>query len=646
MSAIAGIVYQDGRVVDHVDLERMLDSLKYRAPDDMGVWSVGSVGLGQCMLRTTAESLHEKLPFADAARDLAITSDARIDNRDELIAALGIAKRPREEVTDSEIILAAYERWGEDCLVHLLGDFAFAIWDGRRRVLFCARDHFGVRPFCYYHDEKFFIFASEIKALMRLPDTPRRLNEVRLADCIARIPLLDDASATLFQDILRLPPAHTLTISRDGLELRQYWALDPEREVRLSSDAEYAEKYRELLTEAVRCRLRRSTPIGSMLSGGMDSSSVVCVAREILSPAGEKLHTFSAIYDDATECDEREYSHAVIGQGGVQDHFVHPDRVGPLTDWEGAAEEMDEPLWNPQNAVNWLAYQAAHDENIRVMLDGHGGDFIVGLGYAYMNELAYTGRWIEFLKQTRATAKLHGISWLNILRQRGIELMAPAFALRAWRKMRPRRPSPSSAPSLVSAEFAERTNLAERLAAKQAEMSEPIRNCRKRQIKDCRPGLIAFSLAQVDRAAARFQIEPRLPFLDQRVAEFCFALPPEQRFQSGWNRMIVRRALADLLPEKVRWRSGKSNLISSFNNGLLTIDSNICNSVALADRSPVAEFVDVIALRSLYEQCLGGDCSNEATLLIWRIVSLALWLRRTGLATNGARKLSVAARSS
>jgi asparagine synthase (glutamine-hydrolysing) len=159
----------------------MVDILAHRGPDGAGAWSEESVGLGHRMLHTTPESLNEKLSLVDDRRGLVLTADARLDNRDELITALGFGGRPCEELTDSELILGAYKRWGERCPERLLGDFAFAIWDRRRQELFCARDHIGVKPFYYHRAGKLFVFASEIKALLCVPEVPRRLNEVRVA---------------------------------------------------------------------------------------------------------------------------------------------------------------------------------------------------------------------------------------------------------------------------------------------------------------------------------------------------------------------------------------------------------------------------------------------------------------------------------
>ena len=286
MSAIAGIFYLDNRPVDCADLGRMLDTLAHRGPDGADVWFEESVGLGHRMLWITPESLLEKLPLVNQTDDFVITADARIDNRDELIAALGLSDRPTEKITDSQLILAAYEQWGKKCPEYLLGDFAFAIWDGYQQQLFCARDHFGVKPFYYYYrSNQSFIFASEMKALLCLPEVPRQVNEVRIADFLAL--MMEDKAITTYQDLLRLPPAHSILVSQEGIRLWSYWSLDPGRELRLESDEAYAEAFRDIFTEAVRCRLRTAFPIGSQLSGGLDSSSVTCMAWKLLAQAGK-----------------------------------------------------------------------------------------------------------------------------------------------------------------------------------------------------------------------------------------------------------------------------------------------------------------------------------------------------------------------
>lgn len=217
----------------------MMGRLAHRGPDGAAAWLEGSAGLAHCRLRTTPESLDERLPLTGAGGSLVLTADARLDNRTDLAAALGC----EPATTDAELLLAAYLRWGPQAPEYLLGDFAFAIWDAQRQRLFCARDHLGVKPFYYHHNPgRLFCFASEIKALLALPQVPAELNEVRVADYL--LPMLEDQEITFYRQIVRLPPAHRMTVTRRGACLERYWALDPEREIR----------------HALRSRLRPSVP--------------------------------------------------------------------------------------------------------------------------------------------------------------------------------------------------------------------------------------------------------------------------------------------------------------------------------------------------------------------------------------------------
>src|SRR5262245_3845972 len=340
MSGILGIFNLNGQPIDADCLKKMWLSIRHRGLDGGAVWTEGSVGLGHQMLWTTPESLLERMPLTKPAASLSIVADARIDNRDDLIANLGLQNNPPANRTDSHLILAAYERWGDSCSEKLIGDFAFAIWDGRNQSLFCARDHFGIKPFYYFHKHGTgFLFASEIKALLASPIVPCRLNETRVADYLANF--IEDEEITFYRDIKRLPRSHALRVDLSGCRLSQYWSLDPGREIRYGSDEQYAEAFREKFFQAVDCRLRSAFPVGASLSGGLDSSSVVQVSRHFLRRSGKSpLHTFSAIFDDVPQSDERSFINLILdGADDLAPQFIHLDRLGALAD-------IDSTLWH------------------------------------------------------------------------------------------------------------------------------------------------------------------------------------------------------------------------------------------------------------------------------------------------------------
>lgn len=639
MSAIAGIYFLDGRHVDHIALQRMMTSVAHRGSDCAGLWRDGSVGLGHRMLWTTPESLHEKIPLPSEDGNLILTADARIDNRTELLSALSITTRPPGAIGDSELILEAYRKWGVNCPEKLLGDFAFVIWDARKQQLFCARDHFGVKQLYYYRSEKVFLFASEIKALLCLPEVPRRLNETRLADYL--ITMFEDKSATLYEDIFRLAPSHSLTVGCETMQERQYWSIDPSREVRFKSDAEYAEAYRHTFTEAVRCRLRSPGTVGSTLSGGLDSSAIACVARDIL-PAcngegeGQALHTFSAVYDEVKECDERAYINAVVAQGGVQAHYGHPDRLSPLRDWEGVLGGGDEPLWNPQTALHWVLYDAAREQKTRVVLDGYGGDFVVSFGVPYLTELARTGRWIKMSSEAIGLSQHYERPLRKILWNRAVVPFVPEQARRAWRTLRRRNREAWADNIPIRADFARRIHLQKRVASFEGERNKPARSSRQAHWRELTSGLYPFMLGVLDRTAALFGIEARCPFFDRRLAELCLSLPPEQKMRRGWTRFIARNALGGILPETIRWRTSKASHSASFMRGLAaTTGKKILEEAFTKSSGHIAKYVDMTALRQMYQQFLFRP-DKHTGLILWQIAMLSLWLRRAGLENSRA----------
>ncbi|NTW03878.1 MAG: lasso peptide isopeptide bond-forming cyclase, partial [Oscillochloris sp.] len=476
MSAIIGIYNRDACLAQGTDLAAMLVALAHRGPDGTSQWRDGPVGLGHCMLQTTPEACYEHLPLTWPDAGVTITADVRLDNRFELIAGLRMHDRPAELITDSELILAAYRRWGERCVEHLLGDFAFAIWDSRTQTIFCARDHFGVLPFYYYLSSQLFTFATEIRALFCLPQVPRMISELAVAEYLTG--MFGAADSTFYQEIRRLPPAHTLSVCADGVQLRRYWALDPERELCLSTDKAYADAFRAIFTTAVHSRLRSSGAVGTLLSGGLDSSSITCVARERLIRMGSqaRLPTFSAIFDVVPECDERPYINAVLAQGGLEPHYIHGDQSGPLRHIERLVWHIEEPFLAPGLFLNWLLYQSIAERGLRVLLDGDDGDGVVSHGDGYLIELASTGRWLplawELYQASRVTGEsfpslLVRFAWRFRLRSVAVQSRVLAPARQLWRSgvgLIPRRAAPTAPPwqGLLDADFAARTHIVER----------------------------------------------------------------------------------------------------------------------------------------------------------------------------------------
>jgi len=628
MSGIYGFALAAGEPADPGQLARMDAALAHRGPDGAGSWLEGSVAFGCRLFRTTPESIHERLPALSDDGSLVLTADARIDNRDEILATLGLADRARDGFGDDRLILAAYEKWGQACPERLIGDFAFVIRDARRGLLFCARDTMGVRPFCYHASTRGFAFASEIGGLLALPWVPRRLNELRIADHL--VPQFEDATNTFYRDIARLPPAHSLTVRKGAIRLRRYWRLDPRREIRMASDDAYAEAFRHHFTEAVRCRLRANGPVGALLSGGLDSSAITCTARSVLQGTGSSLHTFSAVFPSLHSADPRidedRYIAAVVALGGIEPHFVQADRASPLSDflWKG-----DEAIPAPNLYMDLTLMDAAREAGTRVLLSGWDGDSTVSHGLEYLGQLARTGRWLALRREARALANrlaAKSVTTRKVMWQFGFRQMAPDFAVRAWRRARGRPVHGLVGP--INPGFASRIRLDDRIRNLGDVGPIPLRSARTLHARSLGSGLLVYGLELLDKAAATAFIEQRYPFCDRRLVEFCVGLPAGQKLRDGWSRSVLRRAMAPLFPQTVAERVRKGNLSANFKRRFLADGRETMEEVLAASDGLIGDYVDVPALKAAYARYAAEPLKNEQDALAVLLgVTLALWLR-------------------
>ncbi len=346
MSGLFGIFRRDGVPIDIDSLSDMQRAMAYWGPDGYTLWSSGMLGFGHLALHNTPESLHDSQPLSNNDNSLVLTCSARIDNREDLYNHLNIPASLKLETPDSVLILKAYEKWGRSCVTRLLGDWALALWDKHRQELFIARDHNGISGLFYYVDARFFAFASSIKGLLSLSEVPRRLNEHRLAQILVIYPdPRENKYSQLYKDIQILPPAHSLKVTADDLDLIEYWRLEDTPITRLGSDEEYVEAFLERYGEAVRCRLRSNQKIGVSLSGGFDSGSVLALAGRAAKGDNRRLTAFTSttVYDTQKTFhgsrigDEWTLAHSVVKMLDHVDHLaVNAKEVSPLRGYKGS----------------------------------------------------------------------------------------------------------------------------------------------------------------------------------------------------------------------------------------------------------------------------------------------------------------------
>jgi asparagine synthase (glutamine-hydrolysing) len=361
------MVAADGAPVDRALLDRMTRSMAFRGPDGQGAWSLGSVGLGHTLLRTADESANERQP-ATLDGEVWIAADARIDRREDLVRELGLA---RDALTgpDCFLILHAYARWGEACVEHLVGDFAFAIWDGRERKLFCARDHFGVRPFFYARPHGGLVVGNTLNCVRIHPGVSDRLDELAVADFLL-FDINQDLSATIFADIRRLPPAHALTWAAAGLKLRRYWSMPDGAPTRRRRFRDHVERFGELLEQSVRDRVRMGRA-SVFFSGGLDSTSVAAAALRVAPSLS--LRGFTAVYRSLIPDDEEEFARVAARHIGMPLEILAVDEY-PLfepPELYATPEPFNEPLAQIGHRLNRAA--AGHAP---VALTGEGGDIL------------------------------------------------------------------------------------------------------------------------------------------------------------------------------------------------------------------------------------------------------------------------------
>lgn len=647
MSAITVIYNLDDGPIHRSELNIVLDGLKHRGDDDSGIAIDGKIGLGHRMRRTTPESLYEKLPWKSPESSCVITCDARIDNRDQLISELTLLNKPSQEITDSEIILRAYERWGEPCLPKLIGDFVFAIWDPREQRLFCARDPLGIKHFYYYYKPgKLFALASEIKALLKIPNVPCELDEEGVADYLTIN--TEDKELTLYKGIRRLPATNSLRVSHRGIYIGEYWQ-PKEAEIRFKSNSEYHEAFREKLTEAIECRLRSSYPIGSTLSGGLDSSAVVCIASQYLNKNGKSpLHTFSGVFPTVAEIDpsidETRYIRSVVETSGCRSHFVNVDNVSPLQNLEMIVEHADHPTGYVNLYMASEIYKTAQRENVRIMLSGHDGDCTVSYGYEDFELLARRGRYIRLVKEAIALgknmpSKRHSVKQLAW--HRGIKPTIPLALIGLWRFLMGRVPQ-EHAESLIyfplqlksiNRDFTDEQKLADRIAESRKRAFPEDISATQFHWRVLTSGLTSLTLELNENLSEAFGIEPRHPFYDRRLIEFCINLPPGQRLNRGWTRSIFRFAMQGILPPEVQWRTGKANLGAHVKVNLFKFKSQSLERITTKSLKGLERFINVEKLINAYRSCQSEPNKKDAeVMLILTSVYLLNWLERSGFA--------------
>ena len=536
MSGICGILNRDGAPVDGNLLEEMTRSMVYRGPDAQEVWRDQAVGLGHTLLRTAWESAGERQPCTLDGQ-VWIAADARVDARAELIGKLESAgRREVRQATDAELILHAYQVWGEESPEHLLGDFAFLIWDGRRRVLFGARDPFGLKPFYYAEAGQSLLCGNTLGCLRRHPGISDELNDLAVADFLL-FESNQDPATTYFAGIQRLPPGHCLTAAEKGLRVRRYWKL-PVEEIRYQRGQDYVDRFRELLEQAVKDRIR-TDKVAVLMSGGLDSTLVAAVANRLMGQASEHagLHAHTIVYDRMFADEERKYSRLAADFLRIPIEHLAADDYELYEQGRGWQFSTPEPGHDPLAGIRADSYRKLAGYT-RVVLSGTGGDPALSTNDLYIADYLRLGALGELAR---------GIGWCLRVGRR-----IPRLGIRSLLQSklgRRKRGSGYSYPVWLNPELEKRLELRGRWDLFNARASTGHIRAQARQ--DLQNPMWPAFFETLDPGITAFPMEQRHPFFDPRVATFLAGLPALPWCQ---EKNILRAAGLGIVPDSVRLR--------------------------------------------------------------------------------------------
>jgi asparagine synthase (glutamine-hydrolysing) len=635
MCGIAGIIAPTG--LAPAALERMSTALEHRGPDaaayllhQAGVPLAVSASADALAPRARAATVglaHRRLsiidlndrsdqPMIDATGRYALTYNGEIYNYIEIRKELERVGHRFRTVGDTEVVLMAYREWGPACVHRFVGMWAFALLDLDRSCLFLSRDRFGIKPLFYSVAQGGLRFASEIKALLATGDLSLDPNEDAVREFLL-IGRADTSEESFFRGIFHLPPAHNAVVplgAPSRVNPRRYWTCPPPGREAIPVDA--AEEFASLLDDSVRLHARADVAVGTCLSGGLDSSAIVCVAERLREGGATPSfahHGFGYVPRDPAYS-ERSYMDEVTKRTKIRMTFVQASSQRAYELISQIARQQDEPFGTASIVAQWLVFEAAAHAGLKVMLDGQGADEVLGGYHAYLPMVARTHlrNW-RLLRYARFAAEHRRMYGARPLPPRDA-LASAVPALRRLGDVRSRTLTPAA--SMLSPSFRGRWHLADTASLRPRSINEILERATTVHL----PALLRFE----DRNSMAHSIEARVPFLDHRLVEFAFRLPGEEKITGAVTKHILRESLAGVLPDAIRARTDKIGFRA---------DPDITWTLARRHRDALLTSATQYEDRWLEREALARlltspDRSPDTEAALWRVISLKLWLAR------------------
>lgn len=537
MCGIGGIISRCGKAIRPLELSQMMEAVNHRGPDGKGEYFDGCLGLGHRRLAIVDLSDDGHQPMTYDGDSLIITYNGEIYNYIELKARLEKDGFFFCSGTDTEVILAAYKKWGKNCVRYFNGMWAFAIYDRQKQEIFCSRDRFGIKPFFYTVTRDVFMFASEIKQFSAA-GVPLRVNEQALMDFLV-LGLSEHSNKTFFSGISSLQGGHNLIydLQTSEFQIRRYYWLSLDKSLVSCAPEEGIEMYSRLFHDSVALRLRSDVKVGTCLSGGLDSSSVAAIASGLY---GENFNAITASSLEAAN-NEVEFARSVVEGHGLQWSIVEPNDLDFMEKVIRMVGNQDEPVSDPSLLMQDMVFAKSSELGCKVLLDGQGGDETL-LGYErYFPALLLQGtigEKLQILRQFSSNSRLtlpgmlaySGYFLLPFLRRKKLihknSFLKPLYVdLVNW--------------SLVD------------------DLAMHYRDIHSLQMTELSSTQLPHLLRYEDRNSMAHSIETRLPFLDYRLVECALSLPLSLKLKDGWSKYVLRKTVADVLPDEIVWRKNK-----------------------------------------------------------------------------------------
>lgn len=619
MSVQAGIWNFDGRPIDHGLLGALSDSLKQRGPDGESSFIDGAIAMLYRPFHTTAESRRERQPHR-SRRGFLLTWDGRLDNRDELISDL--RSELEADPTDVAIVAVAFDRWQTDCFRHIVGDWAVSVWNPEQRELIFAIDYMAVRHIFYYLKRDRIWWSTDLAPLVLLSGDKFHIDDDYIAGYLAHDP---NAHLTPYREIREVPPGQFARICDGTARVQRFWRFSPKSRIRYKTDAEYEDHFRHVFRCSVRRRLRSDSPILAELSGGLDSSSIVCMADDILAKEGAPTPCIDTVsYFDKTEPngDDWIYFPKIEEKRGKTGHHIDASKLGSAPASLEYVEFCPLPGYlDPGLEIEARRAAVVRDGGYRAVLSGIGGDEFMGgipSPTAQLADLIVQFKFIRLAQQLMAWSLIKRRPWIHLLGQASVDLLPPFVGQYLVRQ--------ATVEPWIEKKFAKRTKLAIRLLDVDEHFGAWLPS-RRSYIGGVL--LMASKLSKWNSPRSALE-ESRYPYLDQNLIEFILSIPASQLLRPGERRSLMRRSLASIVPQEILARKTKQ---FGARTPIVAMEKNLDQLQRVFD-SPLSSSLGYVNRSRFMESLHAARNGRDLHIVhLMKAISLELWLR--DLASRG-----------